>query len=442
MELKLPKLDKRLKKRYQKLVLEHLNTNDDIAAGIRALPGKGKAFTSTQGAWRFYANPGVTLSKLGEPLIEEARHLVGSECDSYALVVHDWSNLSYQSQAQRKTDLIELGHQSHGYELQNSLLVSDQTGMPLAPLDFKLTAADGVYTMRSDEPQPRQAPLDEVSQTMVALRAAALGLPLVHIIDQEGNSVWHWRLWQSRDDFFLTRVGDLRKARWQGRQLRLREIAAELTWRPDKIVEVTANLQAQSFVAETEVVFAEPAYRRLRGGKRQVIKGEPLSVRLIIVQLRLPDESVCAEWYLVTNLPPEVSACVIAEWYYWRWTIESATKLFKSAGLHLEQWQQEGALATAKRLFVAAMACVVVWQVQRSNNERMANFRQLLLRLSGRQIRPGQAPASALLAGLWTFLSVLDALQTYDLKELLQLASLLPVGDMLERIKLRQGFSP
>jgi len=442
MELKLPKLDKRLKKRYQKLVLEHLNTNDDIAAGIRALPGKGKAFTSTQGAWRFYANPRVSLSKLGEPLIEEARDLVESECSAYALVVHDWSNLSYQSQAQRKTDLIELGHQSQGYELQNSLLVSDRTGMPLASLDFKLTAAEGVYTMRSDKPQPRQAPLDDISETMGALRSAALGLPLVHIIDQEGNSVWHWREWQSRDDFFLTRVGDSRKAHWQGRRMRLREIAPELTWRPDKIVEFTAGLQAQAFVAETEVVFAEPAHRRLPGGKRQVIKGEPLSVRLIIVQLRLPDESVCAEWYLVTNLPPEVSARVIAEWYYWRWTIESATKLFKSAGLHLEQWQQEGALQTAKRLFVAAMACVVVWQVQRSDNEQMASFRQLLLRLSGRQIRPGQAPASALLAGIWTFLSVLDALQTYDLKELLQLASLLPVGDMLERIKLRQGFSP
>jgi hypothetical protein len=442
MELKLPKLDKRLKKRYQKLVLEHLNTNDDIAAGIRALPGKGKAFTSTQGAWRFYANPRVSLSKLGEPLIEEARGLIGSECGDYALVVHDWSNLSYQTQAQRKTDLIELGHQSHGYELQNSLLVSDRTGMPLISLDFKLTAADGVYIMRSDKPQPRQAPLDEISETMVALRALAPGLPLVHIIDQEGNSVWHWRLWQSREDFFLARVSDLRKARWQGRRLRLREIGPELTWRPDKVVEVTADLQAQAFVAETEVVFAEPAYRRLPNGKRQVIPGEPLSVRLIIVQLRLPDERVCAEWYLVTNLPPEVPASVIVEWYYWRWTIESATKLFKSAGLHLEQWQQEGALAIAKRLFVAAMACVVVWQVQRSDNGRMASFRQLLLRLSGRQIRPGQAPASALLAGLWTFLSVLDALQTYDLKELLQLASLLPVGDMLERIKLRQGFSP
>jgi hypothetical protein len=34
---------------------------------------------------------------------------------------------------------------------------------------------------------------------------------------------------------------------------------------------------------------------------------------------------------------------------------------------------------------------------------------------------------------------VLDALQKYDLKELLELASQLPIANLLEQIKLRQG---
>jgi hypothetical protein len=124
------------------------------------------------------------------------------------------------------------------------------------------------------------------------------------------------------------------------------------------------------------------------------------------------------------------------------WTIESATKLYKSAGLHVEQWQQETAEATAKRLLVAAMACVVVWQVQRTDTPQMEEFRKLLLRLSGRQIRPGQATTPALLSGLWTLLAALDALQKYDLKELLELASQLPIANLLEQVKLRQGFDP
>jgi hypothetical protein len=439
MTLPQPKLERRLQKRYHKLVLEHVNVNSAIAAGPRALPGAGKAFASTQGAWRYYANPRVTLKALGEPLLEQARDFLASECQDYALVVHDWSNLSYQRQQTLKKDLIELGHYNHGYELLSSLLINDLTGMPLGMLGLSLTSSQGVYSTWREKPQERQAPLDDLSETMEQLRALGFDLPLVHIVECESNSIWHWRLWNEREDLFVSRATADRHAHWQERRLRLYEIASRLAWKADKVVAITAELEAQAFIAETTVTFTDPAYRRGSGGKRKVIKGEPFQARLIVVQLRLPDETVFAKWYLVTNLPAEVTASVIAEWYYWRWTIESATKLHKSAGLHVEQWQQETAEATAKRLLVAAMACVVVWQVQRADTPQMEEFRKLLLRLSGRQIRRGQATAPALLSGLWTFLAVLDALQKYDLKELLELASQLPIANLLEQIKLRQG---
>jgi len=204
-------------------------------------------------------------------------------------------------------------------------------------------------------------------------------------------------------------------------------------------VEISANVVGQLFVGETSLVIERPAFPRTREGNRQWVKGAPLKLRLVVCQLRLPDDKIEAEWYLLSNVPSSTTDEQLAEWYYWRWTIESATKLHKSAGLHVEQWQQETAEATAKRLLVAAMACVVVWQVQRADTPQMEEFRKLLLRLSGRQIRRGQATAPALLSGLWTFLAVLDALQKYDLKELLELASQLPIANLLEQIKLRQG---
>lgn len=442
MLLPSPKLEPRLRKRYHKLVFEHVNVNSEIAAGLRALPGKGKAFASTQGAWRFYANAAVTLKRLGEPLLMQARALLTSQCRSYALVVHDWSDLSYQTQQQLKQDLIELGHQHHGYDLFSSLLVSDVTGMPLGMLGLSLTSAKGDHTTWHDQVQTRLAPLDRLSDTMAHLGQAELPLSLVHLIDRESNSVWHWRLWDKRQERFVSRTTADRQALWQGRRRSLHEIAELLAWKADKVLDVDAQTQGQVLIAETQVRFADPAYRRLAGGKRQVIKGDPLTLRLVVVQLRLPDETVVAQWYLVSNLPDSVSAAIIAEWYYWRWTIESATKLYKSAGLHLEQWQQETPEAIAKRLLVAAMACIVVWQVQRTQTPQMEQFRKLLLRLSGRQIRPGQATAPALLSGLWSLLTMLDALQTYDFKELLELASLLPIEDLIKQIKLRQGFSP
>ena len=43
---------------------------------------------------------------------------------------------------------------------------------------------------------------------------------------------------------------------------------------------------------------------------------------------------------------------------------QSYFELLKSHGQQLEQWQQETGPAIARRLLVASMACVVVWQLQ------------------------------------------------------------------------------
>ncbi|MBV8231564.1 MAG: hypothetical protein JO329_16400 [Planctomycetaceae bacterium] len=53
------------------------------------MPGTTQAFASTQAAWRFYANPRVTLPQLVRPLIEAARAAVEHDNQHYALVVHD-----------------------------------------------------------------------------------------------------------------------------------------------------------------------------------------------------------------------------------------------------------------------------------------------------------------------------------------------------------------
>lgn len=435
-------LEPRLQMRYKKIVLEHLNTNSEIAAGLRALPGEGKSFASTQGAYRFYSNPDVSLSSLAKPLEEQAREFIKSECCQYALIVHDWSNLDYDRQRLRKTDQIKLGYIT-GYEMQSALLLSDRTGMPLSPISLNLTSSQGIYSTESDNLIERKASLDQVSGTMEHINKKNFPLPVVNIIDREADSVFHLRQWDERGDLFVVRANDHRYARWENEsRLRFREIKLEAEFKSDKAVEINSKIQAQAFVWSTMVTLTDPAYRHLKNEKRRRIPGRPLLLRLIIVQMRLPDETVYAEWYLLTNLPASVPASMIAEWYYWRWSIESMHKLIKSAGLHIEQWQQETAITTAKRILVAFMACVVVWQIQRINTPQIENLKSLLLRLSGRQIRRGQAPASALLSGLWQLLGTLDILQHYDVKELLEMASVLPIDNMLKNIHFKQGFSP
>ena len=104
----------------------------------------------------------------------------------------------------------------------------------------------------------------------------------------------------------------------------------------------------------------------------------------------------------------------IALWYYWRWQIECYHKLLKSAGWHIEDWQQESASALVKRLAVVAMAAALVWAIAHCRSPEAEGLREELVRLSGRQMKRGRpVTAPALLAGLWTLLSAVDLLERY-----------------------------
>ena len=178
------------------------------------------------------------------------------------------------------------------------------------------------------------------------------------------------------------------------------------------------------WVAETTVTLYRPAKKSRKGAKFEKA-GRPLTLRYVVVQLRDDEGRVLAEWMLLSNVSKAwASTEKLAFCYYWRWRIESFFKLMKSHGQQLEQWQQETGPAIARRLLVAAMACVVVWRLQADDSPEAAELKDILVRLSGRQTkrkRPHTAPA--LLAGLWVLLSMLALLEHCDLDRLKHLAS-------------------
>src|SRR5882757_9537981 len=183
----LPPLEPRLQRRYQHLVKEHAHVSQRVAAGLSALAGTETSFASTQAAWRFFRNPAVTLPALAQPLLQAAQAAARTECDGYALVMHDWSHLNYNAHT-RKTDRVQLSHiHDCGYELQTALLVGDREGQPLAPLCQNVVSAAGVHTTRSETHLPRQARLDELAGRMDYLAGLKLPRPLVHILDREAD---------------------------------------------------------------------------------------------------------------------------------------------------------------------------------------------------------------------------------------------------------------
>jgi DDE family transposase len=413
-------MDARLQKRYLQLVEAHMNVVQAVAAGVKALPGVSQAFAATQAAWRFFANERVTLPKLIEPLREVGRQACQESAAVYVLAVHDWSKLDYDGH-KSKTDLTQLSQElDRGYEQTTVLLVDADDGAPLAPMGMEVLSAAGRHTTQAEAPQSRIAHLDQVLPWMEASRCWGLDKPCVHVIDREADSLKHLRAWHAAGHFFLVRADD-RRVSFRGRSQLLSQIvqvlSAEGAFQPTGEVLIRGRTGQQS-VAEIEVVLDGPAWERTPEGKNRRVPGPALRVRLVIAQVRDAEGALLAEWLLLTNVF-DVSAASIALWYYWRWRIESFHKLLKSAGLEVEEWQQETATAIAKRLLVGCMACVTVWALQRQATPEAKACQEFLVRLSGRQMkrsRPVTAPA--LLAGLHLLLTMLDVLDQHSPAEL------------------------
>ena len=427
-----------MSKRYQGLVTSHLSAAHRVAAGLHAEPALSGSLAAAQGAWRFFAHEDTTLPVLAGPLLDCARSAIPDACDGYTLVPLDWCDLHLAGH-EAKADRVELANKSDlGYELLTALAVSDRDGSPIAPLCLEMRSAAGWHSTRSERVLRANSTLDKVAPVMkhvsgvVAEAApAACARPPVFIIDREGDSVGHFRRW-SREGFrFVVRANDAPLVRHGDRSLKLGEVAdslrASMTF--SRAVEYRGS-PARQYVAEAQVTLTRPAstHRKDKASgkdKRVRTKGEPLPLRLVVAEVRDDDGNVLARWLLLTNLPAGVDAATVALWYYWRWRIESYHKLLKGAGQQVESWQQESAPAMAKRLAVAAMACVVVWKLARDTSPAAAELRQALVGLSGRQMKRGRKARPftepALLAGLELLLKMMMVLEHHDPEDLRRL---------------------
>lgn len=428
LSMPLTYFEPRLQARYDRMVASHLQASQLLASGIHAVPDSRSAFATTLAACRFLNNPRVTLRALAEPLLDRGREQAASACDRYLLIAHDWSQLMYADHASKK-DRVALSSNRvpEGYELQAALLVSDRDGLPIAPGVLSLRAADGVHCSRSWRVRKPLSPLDELDPAMSFLEQQEFGRPLVHIVDAEADSVGHFRQWCARPGrLFLVRADD-RIVEYVGQEQRCSAIRdslrAEQKFSRSRQV-LYHGKQAEQWIAEVAVRLIRPAQRnRPRQGDRKRIPGPPLSLRLVISEVRDADGNVLATWYLLSNVPGEVAAATLALWYYWRWSIEDYFKLLKSAGMQVEVWQQTTAAAIARRLLIAGMACVTVWRLARSTHPLASSARQCLVRLSGRQMKRGcEFTLPALLAGMWVLLAMIETLESRTPEEIRALA--------------------
>ena len=425
----MPTVEPRLQKRYQKLVQQHLSPTQSVAAGLRALPRTNKPFAATQAAWRFYQNERVTLPVLAEPIIAQAKELISVYATRYALVMHDFSDLKFTTH-EHKTDRIRLCNKvEYGYFLQAGLLVSDLDGSPLAPLYLGVETAHGIYSSRREKPSPRHRQLDELNRAFGYVEKLELALECIHIVDRQADSLLHLRRFVRCRRKFVIRSNDVRRVRHEGESKVLAEVEETLVSQLKYVREVEhQGKKAFQYVAETTVILERMSKTKRptaeNPSQRKLIKGKPIELRFILSEVRDKQGKVLSVWRLWTNVEEQVKAAEIALWYYWRWKIESFFKLLKKGGQQIEHWQQESGEAIAKRLLVVAQACVLVWTLALSTDEKAVEMREFLISLSGRQMKRGVAYTTpALFVGMWQFLAIIDALERYTTAELEEMAT-------------------
>lgn len=408
-------MDRRLQRRYVQLVQEHMNSSTRTAAGPSLLPAMGKAASATQAAWRFLNNERVEMAALAEPLRQAGRDAAAESPAEFVLLAHDWCKIDY-SKHTAKRDILQLTHEHDiGYDLTTALLVDAHDGSPLAPMQMHVRTADTVYSTGKHIPHADDHHLDQLEPTMNEVESWDLPRQVVHVIDREADSLGDFRRWDELGHKFLVRCDD-RRVLWEGESWLISEIAdyfdQEVAFKD--VGEATHHGKTvRQEVAEADIVLHRPHKTRVKG-KQVDVPGPPLPMRLIVTRLVDDDGYILAQWTLLTNVLG-VEAYQIALWYYWRWKIESFFKLLKSHGQELEHWLQETGAAITRRLLVAAMACVVVWQLERDDSPEAEQAKTILMRLSGRSsksTRPNTAPG--LLAGYMALLSITDLLENTD----------------------------
>ena len=405
-----------------------------LAPAIKQLASSQRtSFATTQAVWRFLNNDKVSFELLNTPILTTAQVEITASQHHYALVVHDWSTLQFHHS--NKQLCKQISHKDdRGYGLQTSLLVDAQNGIPIAPLAHSLSHAAGRYTTSDADLISDGTHLDNLMQSIVQVESLSLPKKLVHVIDREGDSVAHMRQMSQAGYQWLVRCKEGNRVSIEGHaSIRIGDVADQVTCCTIKAFQYK-GIGVTLRVGETSIVVSRPAKSKqtnAQGQRVAVIAGEPIAARLIVAELVNADGVALTRWTLLSNVDREIDTQELAQWYYWRWSIESFFKLIKQAGHDVESWLQTTPQALLKRLLIASMACVLTWRIQRMSDAEGQRLRQTLSRLSGRvQKRGRRESAPSILAGLSIVLHTLQLLSEYSADELRRMAQLALNGEL------------
>jgi len=404
-----------------------MNVVSKVASGIKSMVSIEKSMSQVQASWRFLNNDIVDIKIENEPVVEKGVEEINARCNKYCLVAHDWSEIDYKNHNE-KEELLEKREIKKiiSYELQSSLAIDDERGKSISPLAQNLKSSKKVYSTYTDEIDYNKTHLEELAERIKWIKTLNIDKKIVNMIDREGDSVGFLR--DIKDELFLIRVRNQPTIHWIEKDLKINGKALSNQLEHKLIKKIKYKNQTMTLhgcEVDIEVKRQQSIDRKIDGERVQKrIDGEPVKARFISVKLVDKNNKEISRWLLLSNIEEDVSLDTLVTWYYYRWNIESYFKLLKSSGHQLESWQQKTPKAIFRRLIIVSYACVLVWQLANAKDKKAEELRNLLIRLSGRQMSYGtDFTYPTLFAGLWILLSMLELMEIYDFKDLLDMKS-------------------
>ena len=267
-----------------------------------------KPASFAQKLWRFCGSSRVTETALIEPMHHAIRREFADQ-PGVLLAVHDWSSLSFGAH-HSKQDRATLTHAHDiGYDLATVLMVRASDGAPIAPAVVSLRADTAIHSTRDDPHHLKMCHVDQLLGNMKFICDQNFSPSVVHVIDREADSVNHWRQWSEDGHLALVRADD-RIVLCQGQETKLTAIADALR-NAEALHETRAVLyhcrKARQFVGEAEVVLYRPGKRYVEGGKQVEVPGPPLTLQLIVSEVRDLNGKLLARWLLLSNAPIDLA---------------------------------------------------------------------------------------------------------------------------------------
>ena len=388
------------------------------------------AIAQVQAVWRFLNNPSVTIKDLFIPVTTHLEQEIENQCSEYILAPSDWSNINYRNHNSKSDRIYVKGKDNckqNMYDLQSTIALSDRTGEPISSIVHNLKTSKNIYSTYDENIDMNLTHMEELLVRANHMRDNInTNKKIVHIVDRESDVIASMRAFDEENHLFLFRGKDNSKVQYYDKELKkdidikqgdlvkrltLGEMVKSIKYRK-KDVTIYAN--------ECKITITRDATKstRTEDGKTKIIKtpGKPLKLRFIVERLVDKDNNIVAQWILLSNLFDEnVTADTLANWYYYRWKIESYFKLLKSSGFNLEEWQQRDPLAIFKRLLVVSNSSMFVWKIANDKSNNAKRIRDILIQLSGRQIQKDiEWTYPALLSGLESYLITIDLLTKFS----------------------------